>query len=236
MSAGSHDSLPDASKIRIRDRIDHHKGFPAIRRCLNGLGDRARPGTHHWEGDEADAGTGLVAEPTAQIWIHHRGHRVVLHAAFGEKAVVDKKVPLVNRATIGRISRTDNDTASTEPLRKSVGDRANIAPRCGVERRAVFEQEPIASLRLQPLERVQCFRNRPRRRHRACFQGHHAGVEPYRSGTAIYDHAGPQSQPCDCSSHVAGTGKIIRYASQQHSHSLHTSAAGVVDIIIINSQ
>ena len=98
---------------------------------------------------------GLRGKPTADIWICHRGQRMVLHAALAEQLVINEQMSLIDRTSGARKGRADDDLVGIERLCQCVANRADIAFGGRIKGRAVFEQKLLAALFFQPVQSIQ---------------------------------------------------------------------------------
>ena len=128
--------------------------------------------------DQADLAPRLAAQHAHQVGVRHRRERMILHAGFGEQLVADEQVAAGRWCgrSPGKAGQAMVKSAC-KASHQGVGDRADVAPRRGVEGRAILEIELPAAGRLQPGERRQRLLDRLLRWNGARLEGHHDGVD-----------------------------------------------------------
>jgi hypothetical protein len=86
----------------------------------------------------------------------------MLEARFIEEPVIDEEMALIDRAACCREGRTGDDTCRAKRIAKSFAYRTDIAVGRRIEGRAIFEDDLLATLAHQPVQRLE------RKRHGLC--------------------------------------------------------------------
>src|SRR5580698_5066269 len=77
---------------------------------------------------------------------------MMLHAALVQELVVNEKMAAIDGPPVVRKRRTGDCQGGAEFPHEDLGDRADISPRCRVERRTILEIELTAADGFQPKE------------------------------------------------------------------------------------
>ena len=145
----------DPDEILVRHRVDDRQRLAAVRARAQRRVDRLGAFGHDGSRDVADLGTRLQAQPAADVGVGHRRQRMVLHPRLAEQHVSDEQMPLVDGASHRREGGASDDALDAERVRQGLRDRSDVALGRRIEGRAVLEHELPASLRLQPVQRLE---------------------------------------------------------------------------------
>ncbi len=146
---------------------------------------------------------------------------MVAHAGLGEQHIADEKIALVEGTSVGGQGRAGDGEIAVQGLHQGLGDRADVAARRRIERRAVFEQILPAALLLEPLERGEGLRHRIAGRDGPGLERNDAGLavgrlpgpghadELHRRHAALGERVGEVARPR----------KIVGDAAKEHNSS-----------------
>ena len=101
----------------------------------------------------------------------------MLHPAFAQQAVLDEKMPLIDRPPGAGEGRADDDLPRLERVGERVCHGTDIAFSRGIEGRAVFEENLRAALGAQPVKRRQRLGHGLVHGDRPGLEGHDPGLD-----------------------------------------------------------
>jgi hypothetical protein len=141
---------------------------------------------------------------------------VLAHARVAQQFVADEQVTAKDRAAVLGERGAGYSEARAQRIHQGLGDRADVAGRCGIEGRAVFEVALAHAVLLQPAQRGKRFADGIGGGDRAGLQRDDDGVGIRRGTIRHADHlhrahAGAHQH----ARHVGGAGEVVRNHAQR---------------------